>query len=272
MGPTVEAVCILDFAFRVAQRWKCPLEIWILDQEYAFSVVDPRLDSDPETELLVGASLALWCQSRYPSASVRQTSNMGVRADLYSIVTNVDVAKLYGTGVPKPYNSSGRVFWQELQFFATLAVFLRPAIRERKRVWAVADHEQLRPMAAAWGLADNQMRIITLWPCPRLRWEPPSRRNYGLMGYTEKFLAQTKAGSRRMFHGVSPEDMLFFNMTTSQIDRCLSSTVGGPIYADTLIEILRYLGGLVEADQLQSKSNAIDALHEGLMRLRQSPG
>jgi hypothetical protein len=66
--------------------------------------------------------------------------------------------------------------------------------------------------------------------------------------------------------------MLFINMSCDQVARHLSAMDNEPIYEDTLLEILRYLGGAPEANQFQSTDAAVAALHEGLARLRQGPG
>lgn len=270
MGPTVEAVCIIDFAYRLSRKAACPLEIWIPDQEYAYSVVDSRLQSDPTTELKVGASLETWCWSRYPDALVRRTSDLAVRADLYSLIADPRLARLYPTGVPSPYNSTGRVFWQELQFLATIAVFLRAVLREGKRVWAVADHEQLRPMAGAWCLVRERVKIISLWPCPRIRWQPPSLRNSDSTRYAERFLTRLKEGNRRMFRGAGPEDMLFATMNHDEIARHLTFKTDEPICEDTLRELLRYLGEDVDTSQLRTLDDAVELLHAGLVRLQKA--
>jgi hypothetical protein len=73
-----------------------------------------------------------------------------------------------------------------------------------------------------------------------------------------------------MFRGGRPEDMLFANMTRDQVFRHLSPRADEPIYEDTVLEILRYLGVTPALSQLQSMDDVVDALHTALAQLQQS--
>jgi hypothetical protein len=269
-GPSIEAVCNIDAAYAMASGIPgCGLQIWIVDQEYANIVADSeKFSSCAKLEIAVGESLATWCQNRYPRADVCRTSNPDIRARLYSFLTRGELASLYPRGVTAPYGNHGQIFWQELQYMVTVALFAITAITESRHVMAVADHEQLRALAAAKLLAGDKFSACALWPCPRLGWIPPQRKpDESSTRYAGRFLNAIKKNKRRMYRGSGPMETLFYENSRSdvmermkQISPCLS----------TVNELLRFLGypGSCESDDPAEAGNS---LTEALEFARKGP-
>lgn len=240
-GPSVETVCNLDAAYAIATRVvQCPLEIWIVDQEYANLVESAKFSSNSQAELDLGFKLEEWCQDRYGGSKIYRTSNAAVRSTLYATLTNSSFARLYPDGVPNPYNNSGNIFWQEIQYLASVAVFCHSSITKSMRVLAIADHEQLRVMAAARILSGGAVTSLALWPCPRLGWVQMSRRLHeSSTRFAERFMRKQKECDRRMYRGSSSLESMYLDMPVAEIDRRIEAF---NIDTATIDELLRFFG------------------------------
>ena len=161
-------------------------------------------------ELEVGAMLETWCRSRYPKAEVMRTSAPGPRARLYGMIASGALARLYPQGVPYPYGNHGRVFWQEIQYLISVAAFAESASNDGQRTLAIADHEQLRALAAARQVAPENLALFALWPCPRLGWVPPRiKTDETSTRYAERLLSAVKNEKRRMYRAPGPHEILY---------------------------------------------------------------
>jgi hypothetical protein len=265
-GPSVETVCNLDAAARIAGSYSdCELHIWIVDQEYANIIADrEKFTSRPDVELEVGAMLDAWCRSRYPTAKVRRTSEAESRSRLYGAMANGALAQLYPQGVPRPYGNQGRIFWQEVQYLISVAAFADPVVSEGRRTVAVADHEQLRALAAAKHVARDALAAFALWPCPRLGWRPPRMRaREDSTRYAERFLFAIKNERRRMYRAPGPHEILYVNLTKDQVvERCKAIDVS----STTVAEVCTFLTG--KTPSAVEVAEAGSAVHSALAYAR----
>ena len=262
-GPTVEVVCQLDAAARLAESYPgCEFQISIVDQEYANIVSDStKFTSRPEIELRLGAELQRWCCARYPTATVKRTGEAEGRARLYSIAAGGALAKLYPEGVPQPYGNKGRVFWQEVQYLVSVAAFVDPVLTDGRRTLAIADHEQLRALAAAKQMAGDGMSALAVWPCPRLGWKAPRRkRDESSNRYAERLLFALKNDNRRMYRGSALTEQLFQGFSEEQVAERMNAI---DVCPSTVDEIHTFVTGErvpVSATMLDVARSIADAL------------
>jgi hypothetical protein len=168
-GPTVEAVCGLDYAARLARLAGARLLVWIVDAEYANTAAasaSPGEASEGLDEAL-GAAVEAFVYARYPDANVRRTVDVATRAELYGRLSARDVAAAYPRGVAAPNGARQPTLWQELQFLVCVATMILPGPRSL----VVVDSDQLRALAAAH--ARTGVSGLVYLPVPQLGWRAP---------------------------------------------------------------------------------------------------
>lgn len=241
-GPSLETAANIHAAHRLAASFpECKLEIWIVDQEYANIMVDKeRYSSTPSDELKVGKLLERWCQERFPKAEIFRTSDPSMRGPLYATLSNGGAAGLYPTGVPEPYGNKGTLFWQEMQYLASVAVFMHTQQTKNCHVLAIADHEQLRALAAAKRLGGVDLSTIALWPSPRLGWIPPKpRADESATRYAERYLYSIKSMKRRMYRADSIMEILYCGLKLDEVHERFAEN---RVCRSTACELLRFMG------------------------------
>lgn len=192
-GPTVETVCGVDHAARIAAATGAALTIWVVDQEY-LNVAQDRMPSDDgePLDLIVGAAVEQYLFARYPAAQVLRTSNPHVRAELYARLSREDLARRYPRGVRAPNGVSGPTLWFELQFLSCVAtMLLQPG-----RTLVVVDTDQLRAAHAANHL-DPRVNALLYLPVPQLGWTVSRDPHPG------RWTSAAAAAPRRMHRAIS---------------------------------------------------------------------
>lgn len=162
-GPTVEVVCGLDLAARIADFVGARLLVWIVDAEYA----NTTATGDAELDAAMGAAVEAFVYSRYPAAQVRRTLDPVVRGELYARVATPDFAFAYPRGVAAPNGVQRATLWQEAQYLACVGSML---VADGRSL-VVVDCDQLRALAAAHALTG--VAGLVYMPMPQLGWNGP---------------------------------------------------------------------------------------------------
>lgn len=207
-GPTIETICGLDFAAAVARHHRSKLHLWIVSQEYA-NLAGPR-ESDVKRELAIGEKCASVLTARYPGATLFNTQNRAHRGWVYAAASETGFSRIYPHGVRKPYGIESPSFWDQLDYSSCLGSMVLPAL-DKLRVWAVVDHDQLRPASGAAGAFPKEITALYYWPVPNLAWNRSHQKTSG------DFFAWLRLAPRRMhrhsdfktkLHLFEPEDSL----------------------------------------------------------------
>jgi|GEM_PF-2227329 len=166
-GPTIETICGLDSASAIARYYGCKLHLWIVSQEYAN--LAEHETGWVKKELEIGDKCHEILANRYPGATIFNTCNRDHRGLVYAAASETAFSKIYPTGVRKPYGIESPTFWDQLDYSSCLGSFVAPAL-DNLKVWAVVDHDQLRPASGAIAAFPDRITSVYYWPAPNLEW------------------------------------------------------------------------------------------------------
>ena len=228
-GPTIETISGLDAAASVAQHCGCELHLWIVSQEYA-NLADQNAD-DLDIELDIGGKCEELLAVRYPGASIFNTQNREHRGRVYAAASETIFSRIYPGGIRKPYGIDSPSFWDHLDFSSCLGSMVIPAL-EKRHVWAVVDHDQLRPVYGAVTAFPDEIAGIFYWPAPNLAWTTPRKKTGA------EYFAWLRQCPRRMHrHSDHTKKLHLLEPNDSITDKARNSSFS----ARTFSEILSYL-------------------------------
>jgi hypothetical protein len=261
-GPTIESVCGLDLSAQVATEYGAEHRIWIVDHEYAATAFNRG--GDPELELEVGRRCAAFVRRRYPKAKAFATSDPAVRGDLYTTVSDLKVAKLYPNRVRKPYGIASPTLWDQFDYLACMASMAAPGL-DGKRVWAVVDHDQLRPALAANIVTGGKVSALLFWPAPHLEWRHGAKR-----GDFVQMLQHIRIAPRRMHRSKNEFSKVHFDDSFDSLkDRLQGLAKTGALSDVAANEVLVYLDAQATTHATKDIDTFCHMLAIALSRFRQ---
>ncbi len=232
-GPTIETICGLDSAAAVARHYRCKLHLWIVSQEYA-NLAGPE-KGDVAKELAIGDNCEDILAARYPGAAIFNTRHREHRGLAYAAASETVFSRIYPKGVRKPYGIESPSFWDQLDYSSCLGSMALPALAGQ-RVWAILDHDQLRPAAGAISGFPGKIAAVYYWPVPNLAW----RRSAAKPG--QDFFSWLRKAPRRMHrHRDHMTKLHLFESNDSlsnKVSHFVQSASGGQ---SSIEEILCYL-------------------------------
>ena len=164
-GPTLEYVWALKITAEMCKFYQAEMCILIGDQEFLRDVYRQGTEGEFSDAQLLINSLHQWINRAYPRARTLRSADMNFRGEITAMT---DEARLFPSGVSRPWGRNSRDFWTQFDFLTNVALFA--SLAKEKPALLLLDHDQIRPAVAARRITNKHLHIFLYWPVPAGDW------------------------------------------------------------------------------------------------------
>jgi hypothetical protein len=165
-GPTLEFVCALETAKKVAEHYGAEMIVLLADNELCRDAAILSKGVLDEAIRLTDSCIK-WLNKAYPNATLVATSSKEIRGDVLQLLPE---ASLFPSGIVRPWGQLRRNFWNELDFLTNISLFAFVSKSASGDTLLLVDHDQYRAAMAAKKLIGDRLEIGSYWPLPGSEW------------------------------------------------------------------------------------------------------